>query len=67
MTSRSSTVTVAKPTRSTVAAMIPTMIALLRWRCRQTVGGEADDHGIVAGEQQIDGDDLDENDERPGR
>lgn len=37
--------------------------ALLR---RQAGGGKADDHGIVAGEHQVDGDDLEQCGERLG-
>ena len=54
----SSTATTAKAMRSTVAAMMPTRMARRAPLGRQARGREADDHGIVAGQHQVDHDDL---------
>ena len=50
----------AKTMRIAVAAMMPMTIALRRNSVREAGGGEADDDGIVPGEDEVDHDDLEE-------
>jgi hypothetical protein len=57
----------AKPMRSTVAAMMPIRIALARCSFGRPGGRETDDDGVVAGQHEVDHDDLAERDPRvPG-
>ena len=54
----SSTATSANRMRNTVAAAMPTRMARARRSGGRPGGGKADDHGIVAGQHQVDHDHL---------
>ena len=53
--------------RRTVAAMMPIRIALLRCSFGRPGRREADDDGVVAGQHQVDHDDLEEGRQGLGR
>ena len=54
----------AKQMRSTVAAMMPTRIARARRALGKPGRRQPDDHRIVAGQHQVDHDDLEEGGDR---